>query len=120
MSVFVLMIRISAFLSLPTVSPHVKTPIPLQYSWLKTDAASCIHHPTLLPMTSVQLSGHQSGEESLMKLGAMRSILERAQTLESLVGILDFTQYLPQFPHLSSGDKDTDFSGFLCRLKVRI
>lgn len=55
-----------------------------------------------------------------MKLGTICSILERAQTLESLVGILDFTQYLPQFPHLSSGDKDTDLSGFLCRLKVRM
>lgn len=53
-SVFVLMVRVSVFLSLPAISLHVKTPIPLQDSWSKTDPSFCISHPTLLlPMTSV-------------------------------------------------------------------
>lgn len=86
----VLMVRISVFLSFPAINLHVKTPILLQDSWSKTDPPSCIPNPSLLPtMTSVQLSGHQSGEESLMKLGALGSMLERGETLESLVGILD-------------------------------
>lgn len=94
-SVFVLMVRISVFLSFPAINLHVKTPILLQDSWSKTDPPSCIPNPSLLPtMTSVQLCGHQSGEESLMKLGALESMLERGETLESLVGILDITKYL--------------------------